>query len=1232
MTRGLRAVGWVVFSVLTLLAPTVSAQERVLGREEILLYGIGLTVEPSTQTVPKGFATIVSTFLQAPTLPTDAPVFAPDAEVRGTLRGPSFPTPVELVARPNTPFNIPVLTVPGTHTVDSIRLVSGNDVLLYGSPESVTIEVIEKLLVTSVTTRALTADEIREKGIVFDKSNFQAYNFTAAFAIDDGSTIDIAFPVLLPTVPALADIDPLIVDLAGVDVPQLKSLTTIIPDTLKIQSRIPNLSVHGFSMTLDNGTASQDFFVPPIPGVIVIPGDIGFLNQFFSVLLMVGNVAPTGSSLVVTDLTASIVLPPGNDRVVGSDDDPLAMANRAGGAFPRVVPVTQAGPDGKLGTGDDITSLGPGQTGNAEYLIEGRREGTHVVEMELAGTLNGLPIGPVAVRGRAAGAVLVRNPTFTLTFTHPEVVNAREPYSLDVTVTNTSLSPANFVSVNLFPANLSGAQLDDEPVKSIDAIDPGDSKTVSFRLISNLTGKVTAATLDSDDHVQGRFVLKSAVGELGVPLSPDSLVLPTEASLLSPALRQAAVDLLARAWAVATAPPAALPKGLTRFSKQVVLDRGVETAEAGLRVSLGETMARSAGTLLFDFLGAEYAQLSTQVPAGDQTGLLGILQRDVAGFDLVRRKSIRGDLLADAIAIEFADGALAGARAFHQALAEQMTSRPAHVSVMVSGAGGTDLAFDASLVDDAGHRLGTTVAGKVVKDIPFGDALTFHTPSGGIASQLLVVAVPSAGSYRLELTPRAGADPAATYDLSVVLPDADGRRLQMASLSGVAANAGVDLDNGASGVQRYALHRDANGGPAVAAAFTPVTDPPPSILGVRQLNMVDLVGCTDEPERQYPAGRIVAVLFSEAVSPESVQDKAGAGEITTFKPENNRAVAVALQPGGRVAYVALRSPVGPFEPRTMTVDGAADLNGNTLSPQTLPIEMTVGTKAGVVLGRVVSAEGTPLGSSTVRMFYEFTCSGDPTVVGIAEQTTDANGRYQFDYVLHAPGMNIKMVAIDPDGETTRTVRFALARDSQRLNADIVFIGRGAVTGPHIRGRRTDAACRHRAARHEPHRPEPVRGHDSGGRAVLLHRRAGRQPAHRGGQRGAPRVGLRQRNRAVCRGDRRSRSVPAGRDADITDQACRADRSRASSRRRHCRAGPARGGLLPEPIAAEPGVPEATWIEQRARGVRGRARQCRRRWHVFYCRSAGGIDSRQRVRSDTPAGRERPRRARGEPDV
>jgi len=56
------------------------------------------------------------------------------------------------------------------------------------------------------------------------------------------------------------------------------------------------------------------------------PGNVGFLNQFFSVQLVVSNVAPEYANLVVRDLKAEIVLPTGDDTVIDTGDDPLRMA------------------------------------------------------------------------------------------------------------------------------------------------------------------------------------------------------------------------------------------------------------------------------------------------------------------------------------------------------------------------------------------------------------------------------------------------------------------------------------------------------------------------------------------------------------------------------------------------------------------------------------------------------------------------------------------------------------------------------------------------------------------------------------------------------------------------------------------------------------------------------------------------------------------------------------------
>ncbi len=88
---------------------------------------------------------------------------------------------------------------------------------------------------------------------------------------------------------------------------------------------VPNIEVKG--LQLEAPPLFDDTIeIPPIPAVIVIPGNIAFLNQFFQVIVLVSNVAPPGSQLVVTSATATMVLPPGADGLAQSLDDPLAFA------------------------------------------------------------------------------------------------------------------------------------------------------------------------------------------------------------------------------------------------------------------------------------------------------------------------------------------------------------------------------------------------------------------------------------------------------------------------------------------------------------------------------------------------------------------------------------------------------------------------------------------------------------------------------------------------------------------------------------------------------------------------------------------------------------------------------------------------------------------------------------------------------------------------------------------
>ncbi len=1035
------------FLVLALLtgAATAHAQQapRFLAKEDIRLYGIGLKVEPATQVVPRDIATIVSAFLQVPGAPpSEVPAFAPGAEVVATLRGPSLPQPVELRTTPNTPFNLPAFGVAGIHTLENIRLVSGGEVLLRGTPEIATIEVIDKLLVTQVTARPLTADEIRERGIVFDRSNFQAYNFTAAFAVQTGQQIQLNFPVLLPTLDSTQDrTNPLAtLDAINVSAPSLRSLQTIIPDTLKIQAAIPNLQVVGFSLKVPQ-LQGQNLIVPPIPGVVVIPGDIAFLNQYFSVLLMVGNVAPTGSNLVVSDLRATVVLPPGDDTVVGTGDDPLRMAQLTAGPAPTEQPVTQSGPDGKLGTADDLLTLGPGQSGNAEFLVEGRREGSHVIEMALSGVLHGLPVGPVNITGRAAGAVLVRNPKFTLTFTHPELVTAGEGYTLDVTVTNTSEAPANFVSVNLAGRNMSGATLVGEASQSVESIAPGDSATVSFDLVAQVTGKVTAATLAGDENLSGRFEFKTAVGELGIPLSPDSLVLPTEAKALPKSLRDAALGLLGRAYAVATAPAAALPPDVARFSRQVVIDRAIDVAEAGFRVTLHEPIADNAAQLLFDFAGSTYLRLPERLTTPED---LDFAQRNTRGFDELRRRSRRGDVLAAVVGGLLAPGLAATTpAAFHAALASKTSFRPAQISVLLTGNGGP-APVTLALRDASQQRTGLADAnGKFAKEIPFSDVVPIVDAGGQEIGRLLLVTAPD-GDYVVEVHPLSSAAPASTYSMSVVLPAGDDRMRQV-----VFEGVGLDkvptvarLGGDPHGLS-FELIGTAAATPADPTSAATVVDPAPTVLGVVQLGTTDAVTmCAAEPPI-FP-GRIVGVLFSEEVTPDAVQDKALPEAITRFAVGGNRVVGAALQPGRRILFLALAEGVGPFVPRTLTITDVADRRNQALGTQVLPIEVTVSGIAGVVTGTVIGADGKPLGSAEVRLLYMRQCGESTTVVGITSKSADNSGAYSFDYVLG--GVTTKVMAVHPETDEFRAVSFQVQREGQRINANIVLLGRGSVEG------------------------------------------------------------------------------------------------------------------------------------------------------------------------------------------
>ena len=166
------------------------------------------------------------------------------------------------------------------------------------------------------------------------------------------------------------------------------------------------------------------------------------------------------------------------------------------------VPVRVPGADGELGTADDLTFLIAQAEGRAEVLVEGRKQGTHLVEFDLQGVLDGFPDGELRrVTGTAKGAVVVRDPTLGLTITHPEVVRTDEEYSLFLTVSNTSNAPVNLLSFTLPTGELSGVQVIGSNTRSIATLPPGESEVVEFQLKSLRTGRVVATSIRSGSQI-----------------------------------------------------------------------------------------------------------------------------------------------------------------------------------------------------------------------------------------------------------------------------------------------------------------------------------------------------------------------------------------------------------------------------------------------------------------------------------------------------------------------------------------------------------------------------------------------------------------------------------------------------------------------------------------------------------------------------------------------------------
>ncbi len=1053
--------------------PIASGALRIQG-SSLTLYADELTTD-ADQTVNVGERARVRTCfggVDAPcgaTLPGDPRIAG--LLVRGELAGPEVPQPITLETVPGGSFILPGFQQEGDYRLENIRLVdeARGDVLASAQP-SLAILHVREILLASATVRTLSLEELRQRGITFTAENFQAFDFAVGFAFGS-EIVEIKLPIVYSGYGTVQPLDKPRVVLDGLPPDVAHAVARWQPPQI-VPFKLEQAEEELLCARRRTCTEEDEALSLPLFGAIVLPGNVSYLNQFFEAKLVVANGAPAGSDARLDGVAGMLRLPSYNALRVVATDPAVAPGS--------AVPVMGAG-------GSRL--LFPGEQGSAAWTVEGLQAGSHTLQIDVTGDLVRPGREPFPVLSRIQAAVEVVDARFNLTFSHPDVVREGEGYSLFVTVTNLSRATQNLISVDLDEQHLSGAHRadpNDNLRRTIQSLAPGQAETLEYRLVADLDGRVVATTFQSTSAAgQGTIRLRTGVGELGIPLSPATLILPRFSERLKTPfvatddLHRAHTRFLGLAHSLAVAPAALTPAGLPRVIKSDVERRAIDFAQAGMRTFLHEPLLESLEVLALDYLG-------NRAPLVEIDELRRSLGKGLAV----------GSELAKLVRNEQTSRGLDAEELFDQ-FAETTTYTSPYVAAMLIPAADSEalqLEVQGAFDGIAGTLKGYAGETGALRGLPFGELLPVLRAPGEAATVPLALVGHVTLDELLQVAVRNPTGAALRGRLLVVVPDADGsddRRLEVTEVS-VPAGGVVVLRVGA-GVADPGLVDGAGTPLSTSVSSSTVQRPPFRLIAAVQDFRMKEEGPDDYGNMHRPNryGNGVLYLFNRPPEKAGAEDGANYRIRSSFSGLDTAGLAASgtsdkvgtgawMQDDERVVAVRYGTPLAalanpangqPLLANEHLLDrgGLIDAWGESLSADIpLPsIETSPLHFGGLVSGKVVRGTGEPVAGAKVQLIrsllWETMVDTVTKLDYLGEVTTGADGTFWFDFIENPhwdpkvlPHFTLRAIipaGADPDlqPEEKQEISATVRLQNRVMRVNIALLGRGTVRGVAIYG-------------------------------------------------------------------------------------------------------------------------------------------------------------------------------------